>query len=247
MTLLGQILLAVALISVISPVLAALILAVPKIYENLKKPLLAYAVGILLAVTFLDILPEAIHKSAPEPVLLTTLLGFVAFFILEKFLHVHEGQSADHPPHQTTGVLVLVGASLHNFVDGVLLTSSFSISTQLGLLTAFAIFAHEVPHELGDFIVLLQSGFSMRRAFWLNFITALVATAGSLAAYFALPFLAPQIPLILAIAGASFLYISATNLAPSLRHEENLKASLVQIAVLLGAIACIYLLMRFFG
>lgn len=258
---------------------AGFLLAFPQAYDRYYRPLMAFAMGTLLALTFVDILPEAIEKSAVKPVLLWTLVGYVAFFLIEKYIHGHhhhhhagadpehhhgEGPHDHHHPHppeacshpeepepgrviQPAGVFVLVGDSLHNFVDGILITAAFSLSIPFGVVTSLAVFAHEIPHELGDFVILVESGFGKWRAYWYNALSSLTSLAGSLIAYWALGWINPHIPAILAIAAASFLYIAATNLAPILHHETNVRAGIWQVISLLGGVASLFLLHHFLG
>jgi zinc and cadmium transporter len=223
---------------------SAVLLIFPKLHGRLKTILLAYAVGTLLSATFLGLIPEAIEHHPAEPVLLTILVGLFGFFFLEKILrlpHTH-GHAAEHDhtgEHHgvmPAGYLILVGDGFHNFVDGIVIATAFSISIELGVVTSLAVVAHEVPQELGDFTILLQSGWSTRKAYWLNFCSAIATLPGALLAYVTLPAIEPHVPYLLAIAAASFLYIATVDLAPILHHEAAFKKSLLQLAGLfLGA------------
>ncbi|HEY9722333.1 MAG TPA: ZIP family metal transporter [Oscillatoriaceae cyanobacterium] len=237
---------------------AGVLLRYPKIYDRYYRVLMAFAIGALFALTFTDILPEAIDQGGASPVLLWTLLGYLAFFLIEKLIHGHHAQhhhhgelEPGHVPHEPgikpAGIFVLIGDSLHNFIDGILITATFSISIPFGMVTSLAVFAHEIPHELGDFVILVESGFSKKKAYVFNALSSLTSLAGSLLAYVALGFIKPHEPLILAIAASSFLYIAATNLAPVLHLETNPKASAWQVAGLFGGVAALFLLHQWLG
>lgn len=223
---------------------AGALLAFPKLHKLLRTPLLAYAVGTLLGAAFLGLLPEAIeqHREA-GPILLTVLIGLFGFFTLEKVLrlphahgHAGEGHGSEHTRHapMPAGTLILTGDAFHNFVDGVVIATAFSVSVPLGIVTSLAVIAHEVPQELGDFVILLESGWSRKKAYWWNFVSALATIPGAVIGYFALQVIAPRVPFLLAIAASSFLYIATVDLAPILHHEAGFKKSLLQLAGLLA-------------
>lgn len=232
---------------------AGVLLLFPVLHERLKTLLLAYAIGTLLGAVFLGLLPEAVKERPPESIFLATLGGIVFFFILEKVLrlphaHGHLGQHSNHDQpcqHHTqnpAGTLILIGDAFHNFVDGAVIAGAFSISTSLGVLTALAVVAHEIPQELGDFVILLQSGWNRWRAYWINFLSALATLPGALLTFAAEQRIAPYLPYFLALAAASFLYIAMTDLAPILHHDSGFKKSSQQLAGLVAGILTIGLL-----
>jgi zinc and cadmium transporter len=233
---------------------AGILLLFPRLHDRLKTILLAYAVGTLLAAVFIALIPEAIEHQQAEPVLAVILAGLFGFFFLEKFLripHVHgrtePHDSCQHPAGHPAGVLILLGDGFHNFVDGVIIATSFSVSPQLGVLTSLAIVAHEVPQELGDFTILVQSGWSSGKAYWMNFLSALATLPGAISGYVAFPAIEPHIPYLLAIAAASFLYIATVDLAPILHHESGFKNSFLQLGGLILGAATILLLRHLLG
>jgi zinc and cadmium transporter len=236
---------------------AGALLAFPKFHRLLRTPLLAYAVGTLLGAVFIGLLPEAIEQQeAAGPVLLTVLIGLFGFFILEKVLrlphaHGHAGQdhSREHTHHASvpTGALILTGDAFHNFVDGIVIAAAFSASVPLGIVTSLAVIAHEIPQELGDFVILLESGWTSKKAYWWNFISALTTIPGAVIGYLALQSIGPRVPFLLAIAASSFLYIATVDLAPILHHEVGLKKSLAQLAGLVAGTATIALLHGLLG
>lgn len=235
---------------------AGVLLAFPKLHDRLKTPLLAYAVGTLLGATFIGLLPEAIEQNRAKPILSVVLAGLFGFFFLEKILrlphiHGHAGEHHDHGSEhhalQPAGLLILTGDAFHNFVDGVVIATAFSVSIPLGIVTSLAVIAHEVPQELGDFVILLESGWSRRKAYWMNFVSALATLPGALMGYAALQVIMPRVPFLLAIAAASFLYIATVDLAPILHHESGFKKSLLQLTGILLGTGTIILLHEILG
>lgn len=225
---------------------SAVLLFQPELRQRWRPALISYAVGALLGATFSALLPRAIEGAGTHAALDTTLAGFVVFFAIEKILrlphaHVH---SATRHPARPAGVLILLGDSLHNFVDGVVIATAFMASVPLGILTTLAVVAHEVPQELGDFAILLESDWNPWVAFWMNGLSALATVPGALAAFFALGYLDPLIPYILAIAAGSFLYVAATDIAPILHHERGMRSSLGQLLGILTGIGTMLALHR---
>ena len=174
--------------------------------------LISYAVGVLLGVALLDLLPTALMTLAPRRVFGTLLAGILTFFILEKLVlwrhcHTHECEV-----HGTTATLVLIGDAFHNFVDGAVIAAAVLTSVPLGVSTAVAVAAHEIPQELGDFAVLLNNGYSRARALWLNVLSGLSGMAGTLIAFAGVEQLPGVLPYSLALAASSFLYIAMADL-----------------------------------
>lgn len=202
------------------------------------------------------LLPEAIEQNRAKPILSVVLAGLFGFFFLEKILrlphiHGHAGEHHDHGSEhhalQPAGLLILTGDAFHNFVDGVVIATAFSVSIPLGIVTSLAVIAHEVPQELGDFVILLESGWSRRKAYWMNFVSALATLPGALMGYAALQVIMPRVPFLLAIAAASFLYIATVDLAPILHHESGFKKSLLQLTGMLLGTGTIILLHEILG
>jgi zinc and cadmium transporter len=232
-----------------SLVAAGLILAFPRAFDRFRRPFLAFALGTMLSVTFLDVLPDAVSRADPERVLGTTLLAFLVFFLGERFLHGHQPHDDEPVPAlgRGAGRAVMIGDTIHNVVDGVVVTSAFLLSIPLGIATSVAIFAHEIPQELGDLSILLNSGYKPWQAYLFNFLSGLASLVGSLAAYAARDQMPGLIPYMLAIAAASFLYISASNLDPVVHHEHSARGWLVQTASLLLGVGTLYALQRLMG
>jgi zinc and cadmium transporter len=211
--------------------------------------MVSYSVGVLLGVTFLHLLPEAFY-AADEPHLLfgVVLMGILGFFLLEKaalWRHAHgeEGHDAHgHAPRRVSGLLIVAGDGFHNFVDGVLIAAAFLADFRLGLSTTLAVIVHEIPQEVGDFMVLLHAGYERRRALALNVASSLASVAGALLGYFILDQVHELLHYALALAAACFIYIAIADLMPHL-HRQNRGAEIVwQIALIVAGIGTIAML-----
>jgi zinc and cadmium transporter len=232
--------------------------------------LISYAIGALLGASFLEILPHAFENGNASTVAATVLAGIFGFFILEKLVlwrhchyedcevhsddavaaashagHDHHGHShaaAGHAhDHGRSGMLILIGDGFHNFVDGVLVAAAFMQNTELGIVTALAVIAHEIPQEVGDFLILLHSGYSKTRALVLNLVSSLAMLAGGLIAYFALQALQGIINAMLAIAAASMIYVAVADLIPGLHKRTELRATLQQTLLIALGVGSIWL------
>jgi zinc and cadmium transporter len=207
--------------------------------------LVSYAIGTLLGAAFLEILPQAFELSASrERVSATVLIGILLFFLLEKLMlwrHRHEGpDETQHADHGRIATMVIVGDTFHNCVDGVIIAGAFLVSAELGLITALAIITHEIPQEVGDFLVLLHSGYSKAQAFAFNILSSVAMVVGGTLAYYALQTVQHWVPLLLAIAAASMIYVSVADLIPGLHQRRELGATLQQVSLIAAGIATIW-------
>ena len=213
--------------------------------------LVSYAIGALLGAAFLELLPHAFEgRDSVHSVAATILAGIFAFFILEKLVlwrHCHvedceaHDQHAEKHDHGRSGMLILIGDSFHNFVDGILIAAAFMENTQLGIVTALAVIAHEIPQEVGDFLILLHSGYSRTRAFALNLLSSFAMFAGALLAYFALQALQQWVQTFVALAAASMIYVAVADLIPGLHKRPELKATLSQSILIALGVGSIWL------
>ena len=213
--------------------------------------LIAFAVGALLGAVFLEILPHAFTDAdSIQGMAATVLVGILLFFVLEKLVlwrHCHVEECEAHDPHLPpndqgrSGTMIMIGDTVHNFVDGVLIAAAFLADIQVGIVTALAIIAHEIPQEVGDFLILLHSGFSKRRAFAINLLTSLAMVVGGLLGYAALAQLQDWIPTLLGLAAASMLYVSVADLIPGLHKRPEPRHSLAQVALIGVGIGSIWL------
>lgn len=240
--------------------LASLFLLVPERARTRALPLLvAFATGALLAAALLGLLPEAIEHAGPEGygAIGVALLGGIAlFFVLEKLVlwrHCHEDHCETHAPHEPVhghghrhdaharapGTMLLVGETMHNVLDGVLIAAAFLIDVQLGLMTGIAVLAHEVPSEVGNFAVLLHSGLSRRQAFRWNLTAALGAVLGGVVGYFALSALHPILPYALAVSAASLLYVAVADLIPGLHRRVDPRSGAWQVLLIAAGVGLV--------
>ncbi|MFH0729006.1 MAG: ZIP family metal transporter [Pseudomonadota bacterium] len=206
--------------------------------------LIPYAIGTLLGAAFFGMIPHALLRLASTSVLPTVLFGIILFYVLEKFAmwrHCHE-QPCN--VHTRAGTMILIGDAFHNFVDGVAIAAAFSESVSLGITTSVAVIAHEVPQEVGDFAILLESGFSRSRALFFNALSSLTALIGAVMTFFLLPVIQLLVPYLLSVSAASFIYIALADLVPGRRDAGGIRSlawELPLIALGIGTIAALQL------
>ena len=228
----------------LSAALAAVSLAIRATWVPM---LVSFAIGALLGAAFLGVIPEAFEAGQPHEVAAAILAGIFGFFVLEKLLlwrHCHTENCEVHDAHDhgRSGALIVVGDTVHNFVDGVLIAAAFLQSTELGVVTAIAIIAHEIPQEVGDFLILLHSGYTRLRALALNLLSSLATVLGGVMGYFALQLIEGLEATLLGIVAASMIYVAVADLIPGLHRRPELKDTASQallIALGIGAIALV--------
>ena len=194
--------------------------------------LVSYAVGALLGVSMLALLPASLEELPPPRVFTTLLLGILLFFVLEKLVLWRHCHTHDCEVHDGTVLPVLVGDAFHNFVDGAVIAAAVITSVPLGVSTAIAIAAHEIPQELGDFAILLHAGYSRQKALMLNVLSALASLAGTVGAFLAFDTIPRTLPYFLVIAASSFLYVAMADLIPGLHRGRTDAGSLRQIILI---------------
>ncbi len=258
-----------ALGGVLSVFAAAAFLLVPEATRaRLLSPMVSFAIGALLGAAFLAILPHAFETPGVDAhrIALTVLCGILVFFLLEKMViwrhchthdcDVHGGTNVagdrmsrateahvpdvDRARHAATGKLILIGDGIHNMVDGVLIAAAFLTDIHLGVITSVAVIAHEIPQELGDFAILLHSGFSRARALLFNALTGLTTIVGGIVAYYSLSFANQLVPYVLAVAASSFIYIAVADLIPGLHKRPEFSATMQQMTLIALGVVVIY-------
>ncbi|MGR8921580.1 MAG: ZIP family metal transporter [Gammaproteobacteria bacterium] len=236
--------------SVLSVLAAGVYLLLPgRVRDRSLEHLIGFAIGMLLGAGFLHLLPQALEQAADSMrgLMGTALFAILVFFALEKGLiwrhhhhHHHHPGPVGHE-HEVAGApagaLILIGDSVHNFLDGVLIAAAFMADESLGVVTALAVIAHEIPQELGDFAILLHAGFSRARAFLFNLVTSLAMFAGALLAWFLLARLEHVIPYLLTFTAASFIYVAVSDLMPALNRKVGLRVTLVQVLLIGSGLA----------
>lgn len=218
--------------------------------------LISYAIGALLGAAFLEILPHALEQGDPHRMTGTVLFGIMFFFVLEKLVlwrHCHhdhcEAHEAHAPAHDhgRSGLMILIGDTFHNFVDGILIAAAFLQSTEAGIVTALAIIAHEIPQEVGDYLILIHSGYSKARALLFNMLSSLATLIGALLAYYALSEMQEWIPTLLGLAAASMIYVAVADLIPGLHKRTELRATVQQVLLICLGIASIAIVQSLVG
>ncbi|MCM5679530.1 ZIP family metal transporter [Schlegelella sp. S2-27] len=221
------------------------------VLSKLVRHLVSLSAGVLLGTALLHVLPEAFESSAgAHELFLTLLAGLLFFFLLEKAElyrhgHHHEGDGDhhhhgfDHDQAGRGGWSVLVGDSIHNFCDGIIIAAAFLAEPRLGVVTALAVIAHEIPQEVGDFIVLLNAGFSRAKALAYNALSGLAAVLGGVLGYFVVGPWEDLFPYLLVIASSSFIYVAVADLIPQLQRRLSLKETASQLMWLGAGLAFI--------
>lgn len=233
----------VSLVSLIGVFLLSLKEEIVKKYISL---FIGLAVGALLGDAFIHLIPEAFESSVnPTNTSLLIILGILVFFIIEKFLHWHHHEDDSDKKHiNPVGRLMLITDGFHNLIDGIIIGASFLVSVPIGLATTLAVFLHEIPQEIGDFTVLIHSGYEKRKALWLNFLSALTAIVGVIIVFIFGNVTLNTISGVLPIAAGGFIYIAVADLIPELQKTKKIKYSILQIAsVLIGILAMVALLL----
>lgn len=211
-----------------------------ELLSKILTKLVALSTGALLGGAFLDLMPEGVAKIDPKIFFALMLAAILFYLLIEKFLHwhhCHKGMACD--AHNMLGYMNLVGDSVHNFIDGLVIAATFIVSVPLGVVTSVAIILHEIPQEMGDFGVLLYSGFTKKRALFMNFVVALIAVAGGLVGW-GLSFYSAGIEkYLLPIAAGGFIYIAASDLLPELRKNISFGKFFVDFIFILVGISII--------
>jgi len=204
--------------------------------------LVSLSAGVLLGTALLNILPEAFEsKASPQSLFMTLLAGLLFFFLLEKaelYRHGHHHEGDEHHHHHgfdkhqagRGGWTVLLGDSIHNFCDGIIIAAAFLTDTRLGMFTALAIIAHEIPQEVGDYIVLLNAGLSRRKALLYNAMSGMAAVVGGVVGYVVVGPWEALFPYLLVVASSSFIYVAVADLIPQLQHRLSAKDTAAQLA-----------------
>lgn len=209
--------------------------------------LVSFSAGALLGDALIHLLPEAVEEVGfTANISIYILAGIIFSFIVEKFIHwrhCHVPTSEEHPHPLAT--MNLFGDAVHNFIDGIIIATSYLVSIPLGIATSLAVLFHEIPQEIGDFGVLLHSGFSKGKALWYNFLTATTSVLGVGVAFWLKDFSDTMLQWLIPFAGGTFIYIASADLIPELHKETKMNRSFVQLMFFIGGIAVMYGLLVF--
>ena len=219
--------------------------------------LVSFAIGTLLGAAFLEVIPHAFDQGDPHEAALAILGGIFGFFVLEKLMlwrHCHTEDCEAHDPHAhgagtnavahdhgRSGALIIVGDTIHNFVDGVLIAAAFLQGIEVGIVAAVAIIAHEIPQEVGDFLILLHSGYSRARALAMNLLSSLATIVGGVLGYYSLQAFEGLEAMLLGIVAASMIYVAVADLIPGLHRRPQIRDGLAQTVLIALGIGCIAL------
>lgn len=239
--------------SIASLIGGVVLLAKAKLAYRLSHLLASYAAGALLGAAFFDLLPEAAEEAEHHAleyggeainIFVWTLLGVLFFFLLERIIHWFH----HHTDHQTRleepkpiVPLVMLGDSVHNFIDGVVIAATFMVSIPTGIITALAVATHEIPQEIGDFGILLKQGLTRKKVLLFNLLSALTAVLGGLVTYFMGDAIDPYLPIFLAITAGFFIYIALSDLVPEMHHINNRKLAVLESGLLLLGVAVVWI------
>jgi zinc and cadmium transporter len=221
------------------------------VLTKVVRHLVSLSAGVLLGTALLNVLPEAFEsKASPQSLFATLLGGLLFFFLLEKaelYRHQHHHEGDEHHHHHgfdrqqagRGGWSVLLGDSIHNFCDGIIIAAAFLTDVRLGVVTSLAIIAHEIPQEVGDYIVLLNAGLSRSKALLYNAVSGLAAVVGGVVGYFIVGPWESLFPYLLVVASSSFVYVAVADLIPQLQHRLSLKDTFAQLAWLAGGLVIV--------
>lgn len=232
------------LATIVSLFLVAILLLHKTLIQKISFSLVAFAAGSLLATGFLDTMKEAVAQAG-DSVFLWVTLSIAVFFLIERmfiFLHHHDDESEKL---RMPTAFLLFGDAMHNFIDGMSIAASFLAGFPVGIVTSVAVFVHEIPHELGDFGILIHKGWGRGKVLWFNIFTGFAAILGALFGYFLGSEFKHAVPLLLAITTGNFIYLSATDLLPEIHHKAEKNLAFVYTAFFFLGIILVALLIRF--
>lgn len=232
--------------SVLSLIGGIVLLFKEKIAIKISHFLFSFAAGTLLGVAFLDLIPEALQEAENGNILFWVLFGMLTFFLLERFIHwFHHHHEHEEKDIKHTIPLILIGDSVHNFIDGVAIAAAFLVNIPLGIATAFAVAAHEIPQEVGDFGILLHRGMKARKVLLFNVLSSLAAILGALLTFFAGAMAAGLLPFFLAVTAGFFIYIAASDLIPEIHNEKRKGFAFIETLLLFLGVLLIFIFVGF--
>ena len=248
---LETILLATILVSATSLLLVSVLLLHKNLIKKISFLLVSFAAGSLLATGFMDTLKEAVELKGTD-VFLWTTIAIAVFFIIERlFLSLHHHAEEDNFGGKDNLKLptpfLLFGDSLHNFIDGMSIAAGFLVNFQVGLITSFAVFIHEIPHELGDFGILISKGWGRFSVLWVNAATGIACIFGAITAYYLGQQFEGIVPLLLSITTANFIYLSTADLLPEIHHKSQKGLAIKNTISFLLGILLVAILTTFVG
>lgn len=227
-----------------------ILLSKEKFALKISHLLASFAAGTLLGTAFFDLLPEATESAEKNggDVFLWTLVGIILFFLIERFIHWfhhHEEVHDERDEKKSTLPLIIIGDTVHNFLDGVVIAATFLVSIPLGIATTLAVFAHEVPQEIGDFGLMLHKGMKKSKIILVNILSAAASFAGAILTYALGNFLDGSLAIFLSITAGFFIYIASSDLIPEIHHEKRTRYAVVETFLLILGVTLIWVAIRF--
>lgn len=222
-----------------------LLLSRQKLAIKISHFLASFAAGILLGTAFFDLLPEALHAGEEKgiDIFFWTLFGIIIFFLLERgihWFHHHEEYHKDERVSKSSLPLIIIGDTMHNFIDGVVIAATFMINAPLGIVTALAVFAHEIPQEIGDFGLMLHKGMERKNIILVNVVSAIVSLAAALVTFSLGNVVENYLPILISITAGFFIYIALSDLVPEIHHEKRKGFAVIESFLLVFGIIVIY-------
>jgi len=247
MSILFYILISTFLISLIAFVGAVILFLKEELLNKILLILVSFAAGALIGGAFLHLIPEAIKEVGVEDdsllkIFLFLLFGFCAFFVLENSINWHHHHAKEHPEIKPFSYLILISDGVHNFIDGLIVAGSFIVSIPLGIVTALAVAFHEIPQEIGDFGILIYSGFEKIKALFLNFLSAITIVFGGVLGFLLSERMGDSMIFLLPFAAGSFIYIACSDLIPEIKHKVSPQKALIHFFVFLLGIVLMLLI-----
>ncbi len=226
------------------------LLSYEKFALKISHFLASFAAGVLLGAAFFDLLPEAAHEAEELGIniFFWTLVGIILFFLIERFIHWfhhHEEYHEHKKESKSTLPLIIIGDTVHNFIDGVVIAATFMVNAPLGVVTALAVFAHEIPQEIGDFGLMLHKGLDKKKIILVNILSAASAFAGAILTYILGDIIEGYIPVLLALTAGFFIYIALSDLIPEIHYEKRKGFALLETVLLLLGVFIIWLSVSF--
>ena len=243
MSILTYILLFTFLGSIFSLIGGIVLLFKKNLTLKISHLLISFAAGTLLGTAFFDLLPEAQADAGETNIFLWTLIGILSFFLLERLIHWfhYHSDNFDGKTLEPTVPLIILGDSLHNFIDGVVIAATFLVSVPLGIVTTLAVAAHEIPQEIGDFAILLHKGLDRKKVLFFNILSAFTAIIGALLMFFLRDSISGILPIVLSLTAGFFIYIASSDLIPEIHHEKRKWFALYEIALLLLGVIVVWI------
>ena len=223
-----------------------LLLSKEKLTLKISHFLSSFAAGVLLGTAFFDLLPEALHEGEELgiDIFFWTLFGIILFFFIERtihWFHHHDDYHEHQKESKTTLPLIIIGDTMHNFIDGVVIAATFMANPSLGIITSLAVFAHELPQEIGDFGLMLHKGMKRKKIIWVNILSAAFAFLGAIMTYLLGNVLEGYIPILLSLTAGFFIYIATSDIIPEIHYEKRRLHSIFESLLLIAGIAVIWI------